>query len=96
MTQADLKEGDFVAVMPNKEKFAGELWIGQCLSEPNGDTNRSNSSKEHFQDHGSQTEDIHKQTFQYRQLLTEWSSLPHKRLTKSSVDLLKDEFNGIS
>ena len=37
-TQDDLKEGDLVAVMPDEEEFAGQPWIGQCLSELNGDT----------------------------------------------------------
>ena len=88
-TQDDLKEGDLVAVMPDEEEFAGQPWIGQCLSELNGDTIRVQWLKGAFSrlwipDRRYPTTDIPVQTVINRVEFT-----PTQRLTKSSVDLLK-------
>ena len=34
--QDDLKEGDFVAVMPDEEQYVGQPMIAQCLTGPEG------------------------------------------------------------
>ena len=90
LTQDDLKEGDLVAVMPDEEDFSGQPWIGQCLSQSSGDTITLQWMKGAFSrpwvpDRRYQPAEIQVQTIINRVEFT-----PTQRLTKSSVELLKD------
>ena len=89
--QADIKEGDVVAVMPDEEQYAGQPWIAQCLSRPTPENTitvqwfRGSLTRPWVPDRRYDPFDIDLTT-----IINTVEFTPTYRLTKSSLEVIKD------